>query len=71
MASLVSTVQIEKMAAAVPMSATPLGNGMRTIEDMIEALIKPMLKEWLDQNLTAIVERLVQKEIERIAKRAE
>jgi len=71
LSSLVSTVQIERMAASVPITATPLGHASRTLEDMIEELIRPMLKEWLDQNLTAIVERLVQKEIERIAKKVE
>jgi len=66
LASLASTVQIERMAAHVPQ--TPLGSGVRTLEDMVADLIKPMLKEWLDQNLPGIVEKLVQKEIERIAK---
>lgn len=69
LSSLVSTVQIERMAAAVPMTATPLGQASKTLEDMIEELIRPMLKEWLDQNLASLVERLVQKEIERISKR--
>lgn len=31
-----------------------------------EAVLRPMLKEWLDNNLPALVERLVRKEIERI-----
>ena len=30
-----------------------------------------MLKDWLDENLPAIVDRLVQKEIQKIARRAE
>jgi len=49
---------------------TPFGNGARTLEEMVLELMRPMLKSWLDQNLPPIVERLVQKEVERIARRA-
>lgn len=63
--ALANAVNVEKMAATM----TPFGNGARTLEDMVMVLIKPMLKEWLDQNLPSIVERLVQKEVERISRR--
>jgi uncharacterized protein len=43
----------------------------RTLEQFIEDIARPMLKEWLDENLPAIVERLVQKEIQKISRRAE
>jgi cell pole-organizing protein PopZ len=43
----------------------------RTMEQFIEDIARPMLKEWLDENLPAIVERLVQKEIQKISRRAE
>jgi cell pole-organizing protein PopZ len=43
----------------------------RTVEQFIEDITRPMLKEWLDENLPAIVERLVQKEIQKISRRAE
>ena len=33
----------------------------RTVEQFIEDIARPMLKEWLDENLPAIVERLVHK----------
>lgn len=39
-----------------------------TVDDIILGLLKPLMKEWLDNNLPSIVERLVQKEIERISK---
>ena len=41
----------------------------QTLEDLMKDLLRPMLKEWLDDNLPALVERLVQAEIERIARR--
>lgn len=68
LAALANTVQIERRASS-PMSYTPLGNGARTLEEMVLELMKPMLKDWLDQNLPAVVDRLVQKEVERIARK--
>ncbi len=35
---------------------------------MTEEMLRPMLRAWLDENLPAIVERLVREEIERIAR---
>ena len=43
----------------------------RTIEQFVEDMIRPLLKEWLEENLPPIVERLVQREIQKIARRAE
>jgi uncharacterized protein len=43
----------------------------RTVEQFIEDMIRPVLKDWLDENLPAIVDRLVEKEIQKIARRAE
>jgi cell pole-organizing protein PopZ len=43
----------------------------RTVEQFVEDIARPMLKEWLDQNLPGIVERLVQREIQKISRRAE
>ncbi|MEO0543987.1 MAG: DUF2497 domain-containing protein [Pseudomonadota bacterium] len=43
----------------------------RTGEDLkstTEQLLKPMLADWLDENLPSMVERLVRQEIERIAR---
>ena len=41
-----------------------------TIDDLARQLLRPMLKEWLDANLPAIVEAQVSKEVERIARSA-
>lgn len=48
-----------------------IGDGGRTIEDLVKEVMRPMIREWLDANLPALVERLVDKEIGRIARRAE
>ncbi len=40
----------------------------RSLEDLVREMMKPLLKDWLDQNLPAIVQRTVQEEVERIAR---
>ena len=69
LSTLATTVEIERLAAT-PHSNTGLGNGSRTLEDMTLELLRPLLKQWLDQNLPPLVERIVQKEVERISRRA-
>jgi len=44
--------------------------GGPTIDELARSLLRPMLKDWLDQNLPAIVEAQVRKEVERIARTA-
>ena len=41
-----------------------------TVEAMVQAMLRPMLKDWLDANLPGIVEAQVRKEVERIARNA-
>jgi cell pole-organizing protein PopZ len=40
----------------------------RTLEDVVRELLRPLLKEWLDQNLPRIVETKVEEEVSRIAR---
>lgn len=40
-----------------------------TLEGVVREMLRPMLKEWLDDNLPELVERMVQKEISRITNR--
>jgi hypothetical protein len=40
----------------------------QTVEGVVRELLKPMLKEWLEKNLPAIVESRVEAELERIAR---
>ena len=58
--SLRQTIERETSADAAVSSA------MRTV---VEAALRPMLKDWLDSHLPSIVERLVKAEIERMAKK--
>ncbi|MGK7869399.1 DUF2497 domain-containing protein [Falsiroseomonas sp. E2-1-a20] len=45
--------------------------GGPSIEDVVREEIRPLLKEWLDQHLPPLVERLVRVEIERVIGRAQ
>jgi len=45
-----------------------LSGGGRTIDDLVEDLLRPMLRDWLDDNLPPLVERLVREEIERVSR---
>jgi uncharacterized protein len=47
---------------------TILSQNGRTIDDLVTEMLRPMLKNWLDDNLPTIVERLVRSEIERVAR---
>jgi cell pole-organizing protein PopZ len=44
--------------------------GGPSIEDVVREELRPLLKDWLDQHLPAMVERLVRVEIERVVGRA-
>lgn len=44
--------------------------GPVTLEDMTRELLRPLLREWLDQNLKTIIEKMVAREIERLSARA-
>ena len=39
-----------------------------TLEDIVREALRPMLKSWLDENLPRVVERMVQAEVERVAR---
>jgi cell pole-organizing protein PopZ len=68
-----ATSQFSALAAAVAGErfGQSMGVGARTIEDLVKEVMRPMIKEWLDDNLPALVERLVGREIDRMSRRAE
>jgi cell pole-organizing protein PopZ len=47
---------------------TVLSQNARTLEDLVREMLRPMLKNWLDDNLPGLVERIVRAEIERVAR---
>jgi len=61
----------QTIAAKTAEGSLSLDSSGRTLEDLVKEMLRPMLKEWLDDNLPALTERLVQREIQRMAGRAE
>lgn len=68
-----SNLMSAKRQTERPMSDNPmpLGNPGATLESIVRDEIRPLLKAWLDQNLPAMVERMVQREIQRISRNLE
>ncbi len=50
------------------LAQTVLAQNARTLEDLVRDMLRPMLKNWLDDNLPGMVERLVRAEIERVSR---
>ena len=68
-AGLAATFQKPEAPAASAPQDLPFVSG-NTVEAMVQNMLRPMLKDWLDANLPGIVEAQVRKEVERIARNA-
>ncbi len=67
--SLVSEQTSRQVAAAFgELSEAFASRSKKTFDDMAEEMLRPMLQDWLDNNLPTLVERLVREEIERVAR---
>jgi cell pole-organizing protein PopZ len=56
--------QLSTIAATVPPVPT-----VNPLEEMVREMLKPILKQWLDENLPAVVDEHVKREISRITGR--
>ncbi|MEQ1706369.1 MAG: DUF2497 domain-containing protein, partial [Rickettsiales bacterium] len=52
-----------------PITPPPQFRSGGTVEDLVEELLKPMMVDWLNNNLPAIVERIVEREVLRLTRR--
>ena len=61
-----------RLANNVPVDRgnTPRLSEGTTLEDIVRDMLQPMLREWLDDNLPPLIERLVQKELDKLARKA-
>lgn len=59
---------LSKLVGSVPL--TRRGYDGVTLEDIVRELLNPMLRDWMDSNLPPMVERLVEKEIKKLSRRA-
>ena len=60
-----ATKAFQSLSQTIRVSA---GEG-RTLEDIVTDLLRPLVKDWLDANLPAIVEEKVEEEVQRVARR--
>jgi len=66
---LVSLHTGEKVAAAFgELDAAIAAGQQRSFDEIAEEMLRPMLTQWLDDNLPTLVERLVREEIERVSR---
>ncbi|OAN60229.1 DUF2497 domain-containing protein [Sphingomonas sp. TDK1] len=56
----------EKLEALSRLIVKPQVPGSDTLEGLVREMLKPMLRDWLDQNLPQLVEQIVAREIARI-----
>lgn len=61
-----ASASLEAMSKLVADEAARPDNSS-TIEQITKDLLRPMLKDWLDANLPALIEKLVQKELRRLS----
>lgn len=47
----------------------PIGAGDLTLEQIVYAVVRPLIREWLDDNLPQMVEKMVKREIEKVVRR--
>lgn len=55
-------------AAFSELSEALAARNRKSLDEMAEEMLRPMLQDWLDNNLPTLVERLVREEIERVAR---
>jgi cell pole-organizing protein PopZ len=70
-AAQASTSALARLTRAVAPEEKPPVVAGRSVEELVIELLRPQLKEWLDQNLAPLVERVVEQEIKKLARRAE
>ncbi|MEQ9325963.1 MAG: DUF2497 domain-containing protein [Rhodospirillales bacterium] len=67
-----STAALSELSRAIARDrGVGVGRAGVTLEDIVRDSLKPLLREWLDQNLPYLIERLVKAEIEKMVNRAE
>lgn len=69
-AAAASSAELKKLVP--PKKAPPPGEPVMpfraglTVEDLVQEMLRPMMKEWLDKNLPPIVQHIVEKEIKKL-----
>lgn len=62
-----STAVLSSLKEAVN-APEPIPTHSQTIDELARDLLSPLLKEWLDKNLSSLVEKVVRQEIQKLTK---
>ncbi len=63
LAASAGAAQVSRSAAATPSAVPPMRDGETSLEGMVASLLRPMLREWLDDNLPRVVEKMLADEL--------
>ncbi len=66
---LAQSFSVLKTLAEPGVSPQIVRSGETSLEGLVREMLRPMLKDWLDDNLPNMVDALVSREIERITKK--
>jgi cell pole-organizing protein PopZ len=66
-----STAALSQLAHSVGRTRDASSGPSPTVEELVRGAVEPMLKQWLDANLSRIVERMVREAIDRVVRRVE
>lgn len=67
--TIVSSSTVRQVAAAFDdLNQAVAAERRRSFDEIAEEMMRPMLQEWLDDNLPRLVERLVREEIQRVVR---
>ena len=64
---LARAVEDAKPPIAAPDAGPTMSSG-RTLEDVVKEMLRPLLQDWMDKNLPQLVERMVEREVQRLTR---
>jgi len=67
-AAAAASASLGALVRVVSARQTPVYRGGPSLEDIVREELRPLVKEWLDENLAPMVERMVRAEIERVTR---
>jgi uncharacterized protein len=66
-----STAALAQLAQSVSRTRDVPAGQAKTVDELVREAVEPLLKQWLDANLSRIVERMVREAIDRVVRRVE
>ena len=58
-----------RLLAADEPAPQPPGGGQSSVADLVRDMLRPMIQRWLNENLQALVERIIRTEVSEVMRR--